>query len=171
MSQKKKRESALGRGLDALIRTQPVEEPETLEEDEKNIKTETFVEEEKTLKKKTLPAKKTQKPAKTSGRSTAKTARKTPEKAQKPKIPKPKKEPETAAEDFNVDSQLLEEVMAEVAKNPRISLWSAKSAAVLRYLRKTKPAFSISKEASALIEDAVKEKYPDLWEIFEGEGL
>jgi outer membrane biosynthesis protein TonB len=160
MSQKKKRESALGRGLDALIRTQPVEEPEEKEQD---VESETPAEEEKPTQRKTLPAKKTRKPAKTS--------RKTPEKAQKPKAPKAKKEPETASEDFNVDSQLLEEVMAEVAKNPRISLWSAKSAAVLRYLRKTKPAFSISKEASALIEDAVKEKYPDLWEIFEGEGL
>lgn len=168
MSQKKKRESALGRGLDALIRTQPVEEPEEKGQD---VESETPAEEEKPTQRKTSPSKKTRKPSKTSGRSTAKTARKTPEKAQKPKIPRPKKEPETAAEDFNVDSHLLEEVMAEVAKNPRISLWSAKSAAVLRYLRKTKPAFSISKEASALIEDAVKEKYPDLWEIFEGEGL
>ena len=168
MSQKKKRESALGRGLDALIRTQPVEEPETPEDDEEDI--ETTLEGEKPLQRKSSSAKKTRKPAKTSGRSSARTTLKT-EKAQKPKTSRPKKEPKPTTEDFNVDSQLLEEVMAEVAKNPRISLWSAKSAAVLRYLRKTKPAFSISKEASALIEDAVKEKYPDLWEIFEGEGL
>ena len=65
----------------------------------------------------------------------------------------------------------MERVMLEVGKNPRISLWSAKSAAVLRYLKNTKPAFSISKEASALIEAAVKDKYPDLWELFEKEGL
>jgi len=168
MSQKKKRESALGRGLDALIRTQPVEEPEEKEQD---VRIETPAEEEKPTQRKTSPPKKTRKPSKTSGRSTAKTAGKTPERAQKPKTTRPKKEPKSTTEDFSVDSQLLEEVMAEVAKNPRISLWSAKSAAVLRYLRKTKPAFSISKEASALIEDAVKEKYPDLWEIFEGEGL
>ena len=170
MSQKKKRESALGRGLDALIRTQPVEEPETPEDDEEDIETETTVEEEKPLQRRNSSAKKTRKPAKTSGRSSARSTLKT-EKAQKTKTSRPKKEPKPTTEDFSVDSQLLEEVMAEVAKNPRISLWSAKSAAVLRYLRKTKPAFSISKEASALIEDAVKEKYPDLWEIFEGEGL
>jgi cell division septum initiation protein DivIVA len=167
MSQKKKRESALGRGLDALIRTQPVEEPETPGDDEEDI--ETTLEEENPLQRKNSSAK-NRKPAKTSGRSSARTTLKT-ENAQKPKTSRPKKEPKPMTEDFNVDSQLLEEVMAEVAKNPRISLWSAKSAAVLRYLRKTKPAFSISKEASALIEDAVKEKYPDLWEIFEGEGL
>ena len=58
-------------------------------------------------------------------------------------------------------------MILEVHKNPRISLWSAKSAAVLRLLKKTKPEFSISKEASALIEEAVKNKYPDLWEVFE----
>lgn len=167
MSQKKKRESALGRGLDALIRTQPVEEPE---DEEQDLETENTAAEEKTAQRKTPPAKKTRKPAKTSGRSTAKVASKTPEKTHKPKFSR-SEEPETTVEGFNVDSQLIEEVMAEVAKNPRISLWSARSAAVLRYLRKTKPAFSISKEASALIEDAVKEKYPDLWEIFEGEGL
>ncbi len=62
---------------------------------------------------------------------------------------------------------MVENVILEVHKNPRISLWSAKSAAVLRLLKKTKPEFSISKEASALIEEAVKNKYPDLWEVFE----
>jgi hypothetical protein len=61
--------------------------------------------------------------------------------------------------------------MIEVRKNPRISLWSAKSAAVLRLLKKTKPEFSISKEASALIEDAVKDKYPDLWDVIEDEEV
>jgi hypothetical protein len=66
-----------------------------------------------------------------------------------------------------VEDKLVENVILEVRKNPRISLWSAKSAAVLRLLKKTKPEFSISKEASALIEDAVKDKYPDLWEVFE----
>ncbi len=67
----------------------------------------------------------------------------------------------------SVDQTLVENVILEVRKNPRISLWSAKSAAVLRLLKKTKPEFSISKEASALIEEAVKDKYPELWEEFE----
>jgi len=66
----------------------------------------------------------------------------------------------------SVDQTLVENVILEVRKNPRISLWSAKSAAVLRLLKKTKPEFSISKEASALIEEAVKDKYPELWEEF-----
>ena len=35
------------------------------------------------------------------------------------------------------------------------------------YLRKTEPEFSISKEASKLIDDAVSKKYPEIWELFE----
>lgn len=47
------------------------------------------------------------------------------------------------------------EVKEIVDKNPRITLWSSRSSAVFRYLRKTEPEFSISKEASKLIEEAV----------------
>ena len=72
---------------------------------------------------------------------------------------------------FAVDKGMVENVILEVHKNPRISLWSAKSAAVLRLLKKTKPEFSISKEASSLIEEAVRNKYPDLWEVFEDKDL
>lgn len=64
------------------------------------------------------------------------------------------------------DESNLKMVASEVKKNPRITLWSARSAAVLRYLKKTRPEFSISKEASKLIEDAVQEKYPEIWEMF-----
>jgi len=68
---------------------------------------------------------------------------------------------------LELNEEIIEGVLDEIKKNPRISLWSAKSAAVLRYLRKTEPEFSISSEASLLIEKAVKEKYPDIWELFE----
>jgi hypothetical protein len=33
---------------------------------------------------------------------------------------------------------------------------------VLRYLRKTTPEFSMSEVASNLLEDAIREKYPEL---------
>jgi hypothetical protein len=65
----------------------------------------------------------------------------------------------------------VQAVMMEVNKNPRISLWSARSAAVLRFLKKTKPEFSISKEASALIEAAVQDKYPEIWKLFQDQDL
>jgi hypothetical protein len=68
---------------------------------------------------------------------------------------------------LNLNEDIVEGILVEIKKNPRISLWSAKSAAVLRYLRKTEPEFSISSEASLLIEKAVKEKYPEIWDLFE----
>ena len=61
----------------------------------------------------------------------------------------------------------VNEVKEIVDKNPRITLWSARSSAVFRYLRKTEPEFSISKEASTLIDEAVSKKYPEIWELFD----
>jgi hypothetical protein len=138
----RKRESALGRGLDALIR------PDTNDEVDKSEE---------------LKAKEV-KPKESSEQKNRrrKVSKSSSNKTKKSKIPSTKKETKPTVEDI-----LVENVIMEVRKNPRISLWSAKSAAVLRLLKKTKPEFSISKEASALIEDAVKDKYPDLWEVFE----
>lgn len=61
----------------------------------------------------------------------------------------------------------IKEVEEIVKKNPRITLWSVQSASVFRYLRKTKPEFSISKEASSLIDEAVSKKYPEIWKLFD----
>ena len=66
-----------------------------------------------------------------------------------------------------IQEEHVEEGKEIVDKNPRITLWSSRSSAVLRYLRKTEPEFSISKEASVLIEDAVAKKYPEIWALFE----
>jgi hypothetical protein len=130
MTPAKKGESALGRGLDALIRKEKPKKPDEISE-------------KSTTKKK--PTKKAvQKPKKATA------------------APKPQKDPTKI---------IIDGVVLEVRKNPRISLWSAKSAAVLRFLKNTKPAFSISKEASALIEEAVQEKYPEIWEMFEDEDF
>ena len=80
-------------------------------------------------------------------------------------------ESEKAVEDISNnlterEKQSIDEVIKIIAKNPRITLWSAKSAAVFRYLRKTEPEFSISKEASKLIDEAVQSKYPEIWALF-----
>lgn len=66
-----------------------------------------------------------------------------------------------------IHEKIVDDILTDVRKNPRISFWSARTAAVLRFLRKTEPEFSISSEASLLIEEAVKEKYPEIWELFE----
>lgn len=113
----KKSGGALGRGLDALIRKEKIDEkPEETKETKAKLK----VKSSKTVSKK---------------------------------------------------DATVEKVLKEVHDNPRISLWSARSAAVLRYLKKTKPEFSISKEASALIEAAVAEKYPNIWAKFNEKDL
>jgi hypothetical protein len=158
MTSRKKQGSALGRGLDALIRPDIEEETERIAKEEE-IDNESIKEDNNSEE--TNHQTKLKKPRK---------------KAQKTQIEEntrkdTKKDFKTSTQDLDVDEDLMERVMFEVGKNPRISLWSARSAAVLRYLKNTKPAFSISKEASALIEAAVKDKYPDLWELFEKEGL
>lgn len=140
-----KKESALGRGLDALIRPDFVDEKK---QDEQNRE---------------LVSKRSTKTKKKDNTSNLKSKR---------NINKTRTTKELEIESDNnkikpiIDQTLVENVILEVRKNPRISLWSAKSAAVLRLLKKTKPEFSISKEASSLIEEAVKDKYPDLWDEF-----
>jgi hypothetical protein len=138
MTQKK--ESALGRGLDALIRIDPEEEKKPEETQKSSVKPSSRTSKPKTSKRKTTPKK----------QSTTK---------------------KSEIQDNSIQDDLVDSVINEVNKNPRISLWSAKSAAVLRLLKKTKPEFSISKEASSLIEDAVKDKYPELWEVFEDKNI
>ena len=74
---------------------------------------------------------------------------------------------EEPAEVNVIHQKIIDAILEDVKKNPRISFWSARTAAVLRFLRKTEPEFSISSEASLLMEEAVKEKYPEIWEMFE----
>ena len=74
--------------------------------------------------------------------------------------------PEISKEE-EIQQKHIDEVKKIVDKNPRITLWSSRSSAVFRYLRKTEPEFSISKEASLLIEEAVSKKYPEIWALFD----
>ena len=70
-------------------------------------------------------------------------------------------------QEITIQEEHVAEVKEIVDKNPRITLWSSRSSAVFRYLRKTEPEFSISKEASLLIEEAVAKKYPEIWALFD----
>ena len=71
------------------------------------------------------------------------------------------------SQEIKIQEEHIAEVKEIVDKNPRITLWSSRSSAVFRYLRKTEPEFSISKEASLLIEEAVAKKYPEIWALFD----
>lgn len=73
------------------------------------------------------------------------------------------------SQEIEIQEEHVDEVKQIVEKNPRITLWSSRSSAVFRYLRKTEPEFSISKEASVLIEEAVAKKYPEIWALFDDE--
>ncbi|MDL2270445.1 AAA family ATPase [Methanobrevibacter sp. OttesenSCG-928-I08] len=136
----RKKSSGLGKGLDSLI-------PDLYNEDSSSMSLEDILNEE---------PKKESKPKK----STKKISVKKDEVENKAKK-------STKKESTNVDSKSIEEVKEIVNKNPRITLWSARSAAVFRYLRKTEPEFSISKEASTLIDEAVSSKYPEIWKLFD----
>lgn len=70
-------------------------------------------------------------------------------------------------QEIKIQEEHIAEVKEIVDKNPRITLWSSRSSAVFRYLRKTEPEFSISKEASILIDEAVAKKYPEIWALFD----
>jgi hypothetical protein len=140
-----KKESALGRGLDALIKPDYNDEKEQ-KDTEHNFKNSKGIRKKDSRNNLSKSKKDTMK-----NKTTNQSTKKSDNNEIKPTI----------------DQTLVENVILEVRKNPRISLWSAKSAAVLRLLKKTKPEFSISKEASSLIEEAVKDKYPDLWGEFE----
>ncbi len=71
------------------------------------------------------------------------------------------------SQEIQIQKEHVDEVKKIVDKNPRITLWSSRSSAVFRYLRKTEPEFSISKEASVLIDEAVSKKYPEIWALFD----
>lgn len=143
MTPKKRPESALGKGLDALIRK------DYLDEEDKNSQNSR------------------ERKIKSSGSNKTSTKEEKQDKNADIDTSTQIKESMTPS----VDEDIIDTVLLEVHKNPRISLWSAKSAAVLRFLKKTKPEFSISNEASLLIEEAVKDRHPDIWKIFEEKGL
>jgi hypothetical protein len=147
MSPKNKKESALGKGLDALIRSDYLDD-ENSNGSEKNKK----------IKKTENKTKETSETGNALDNEDIETD------TDKKTIIQDSKR-------ISADETIIESVLVEVHKNPRISLWSAKSAAVLRFLKKTKPEFSISNEASLLIEEAVKDKHPEIWKLFEEKGL
>jgi hypothetical protein len=66
-----------------------------------------------------------------------------------------------------MDQHTLDLAVSQGCKDPRISAYSPLVMSVLRYLRKTTPEFSMSEVASSLLEDAIREKYPELSEQVE----
>jgi hypothetical protein len=63
--------------------------------------------------------------------------------------------------------ELLRKSIEEARKSPKLSVWSPKASAALRFLKKTTPEFSISREAAKLLEEAIKDRYPEIWKAVE----
>jgi hypothetical protein len=64
----------------------------------------------------------------------------------------------------SINQELLEQAVAEGLQSPRISTWSPLVMAALRYMQLTTVRFSMSKEVSETLENAFREKYPELCE-------
>ncbi|MCD7781487.1 MAG: hypothetical protein LUG89_02155 [Methanosphaera sp.] len=105
----------------------------------------------------------------TTKKTTAKKTKKSTTKSSRKNKSSTAKSSRKTTNNIDIDQERIDQIKQEVEKNPRISLWSSKSAATLRYLKKTIPEFSISNEASIILEDAIKEKYPDIWALFDDE--
>lgn len=66
-----------------------------------------------------------------------------------------------------INMDILGHAIKQGLQNPRISSWNPLVMAVLRYRNLTIPAYSMSKEISELLEDAIRRKYPEISELVE----
>ncbi len=65
---------------------------------------------------------------------------------------------------------LGEAVKGAGSNRQSIAIWSPKISAVMWYLKKTTPEFSISEEARKILEEGLEKKYPELFQKVK-EGL
>ena len=59
---------------------------------------------------------------------------------------------------------LGEAVKGAGSNRQSIAIWSPKISAVMWYLKKTTPEFSISEEARTILEEGLEKKYPELFQ-------
>ena len=59
---------------------------------------------------------------------------------------------------------LGEAVEGANSKKQTIAIWSPKISAIMWYLKKTTPEFSISDEARTILEEGLEKKYPELFQ-------
>ena len=70
-----------------------------------------------------------------------------------------------------IDPQILQQALNEADAKSKITIWNPEVSAVLRYMQLTTVRYSMSKEASVLLEKAVKKAYPDVWRAVKEDGL
>lgn len=81
--------------------------------------------------------------------------------AEAPAQPRPT-EPQPAQ--LAPDAEIWREAVRIAEEEPRVTFVSSRVKAILVYLRKTVPDVSVSKVIAQIAEDAVKQKYPELWQ-------
>ena len=92
----------------------------------------------------------------------------------KPKGEKPKpsdlkdKGLDSKAKGLNLKA-LGEAVKGAGSNRQSIAIWSPKISAVMWYLKKTTPEFSISEEARTILEEGLEKKYPELFQKVKNE--
>ena len=64
----------------------------------------------------------------------------------------------------SLDTIALEEAIKEASKKPKLGVYSPLAAAMLRYKAITTPRYSMGSELRIVIEQALKEAYPQLYE-------
>ena len=81
------------------------------------------------------------------------------------------KEPKTLSlNDKGLNLKALGEAVEEAnSKKQTIAIWSPKISAIMWYLKKTTPEFSISEEARTILEEGLEKKYPELYQRVEDE--
>jgi hypothetical protein len=66
-----------------------------------------------------------------------------------------------------IDESILDQALAEAKESPKITVFSPKVAAVLRYKQLTTIRYSFSTKARERLEQTVKDAYPKLYEAVE----
>lgn len=62
-----------------------------------------------------------------------------------------------------LDYTALEEAIKEAGKKPKLGVYSHLAAAILKYKATTTPRYSMGSEFRTVIEEALKETYPQLY--------
>jgi hypothetical protein len=64
----------------------------------------------------------------------------------------------------SLDNRALEEALEEASRKPKLGVYSPLAAAMLRYKAITTPRYSMGSELRTVVEQALKEAYPELYE-------
>jgi len=64
----------------------------------------------------------------------------------------------------SLDYSALDEAIEEAIKKPKLGVYSPVVAAILRYKAITTPRYSMGSEIKAIVEQALKDAYPELYE-------